>query len=574
VTASLEAGDVPAAPADGVLAAAKRAAIDPTGRFRYLSEIWNHRAAEARRRAAPAAARTADALPGSVAVTEDRGEIAVIQDEGDLVLPPNVFDLRDAGLQFTPNGAGGYDVRRIDAAFRPTLGNRLTLGDDDSVQVDVPFGFPFYGRAQRTAFVNSDGNVTFESEDRASTERDLSRLLTGPPRVAPFLADLDPSTGGGGRIFAHAAADQYTVTWCDVLGFESQRSARVQVTLLPGGTIEMKFGSSITLTDAIVGVSPGLTGGFAPVDLSAQGPSGGGSAAVGERFAERGQLDTVALGRKFYQTHADIYDQILIWTDVTLTRNAFAFEITIANDVRGIGLPLFNSSNDFGSAGRLQSVVMMDWLAKYPADPNQTFLGENNTLSVLGQEVGHRWLAYFEFRDAGGQRSDALLGRDSAHWSFFLDSDASVMEGNDIQDLGGGSFRTVGAVRRYSLLDQYAMGLIGPNEVPPFFYVENPVNSVPAKDRASGPDLDVTFNGTRRDVLLQDVIAIHGDREPAAAQSARVQRQAFIFVVSNGRSTNDADISKLDNIRRLWEAFFLQATDNRMRAETRLRPPS
>ena len=41
-----------------------------------------------------------------------------------------------------------------------------------------------------------------------------------------------------------------------------------------------------------------------------------------------------------------------------------------------------------------------------------------------------------------------------------MDSDASVMEGNDIEDLGGGSFRTVAAVQRYSLLDQYAMGLV------------------------------------------------------------------------------------------------------------------
>jgi hypothetical protein len=34
------------------------------------------------------------------------------------------------------------------------------------------------------------------------------------------------------------------------------------------------------------------------------------------------------------------------------------------------------------------------------------------------------------------------------------------MDGNDIEDLGNGSFRTVGAVQRYSLLDQYAMGLV------------------------------------------------------------------------------------------------------------------
>ncbi len=121
---------------------------------------------------------------------------------------------------------------------------------------------------------------------------------------------------------------------------------------------------------------------------------------------------------------------------------------------------------------------MMDFIGKYPDDPQQTFLGENNTLSVLGQEVGHRWLAFLEFRDHTGARSEALLGRDQAHWSFFFDSDASVMEGNDIEDLGGGSFRTVAAVRRYSLLDQYAMGLVPESQVPPFFYVQNPVNVV------------------------------------------------------------------------------------------------
>ena len=61
--------------------------------------------------------------------------------------------------------------------------------------MNVAFGFSFFGQTQTTAFVNSDGNVTFEQEDRASTDRNVARLLTGPPRIAPFLADLDPSTG-------------------------------------------------------------------------------------------------------------------------------------------------------------------------------------------------------------------------------------------------------------------------------------------------------------------------------------------------------------------------------------------
>ncbi len=239
--------------------------------------------------------------------------------------------------------------------------------------------------------------------------------------------------------------------------------------------------------------------------------------------------------------------------------------------MRGIGVPVFDAARDFGSAGRLRSMAVMDWLGKYPEDPNQRFLGENNTLSVMGQEVGHRWLAFVDFRDHTGNRSSQLLGRDDAHWSFFFDSDASVMEGNDIEDLGGGSFRTVGAVTRYSLLDQYLMGLVPPSQVPTFFYVQNPTNLSSARTRESGPEVGITFNGTRRDVLVQDVIAVHGSRDPSAATASKVHRQAFIFLSSAGTAPSASAVAKLDNIRRQWEAFFLAATDGRMTAITALR---
>jgi hypothetical protein len=565
-TASLETGEELVLRGDEQAAAAararKNAVIDGDPRWRVLDSLWTHRQAAARRE--PRAA--VDAPRDSV----DVGEIAVLQDTGDLILPPNTFDLRNLGLRFTRNGAGGYDVRRIDAAFRTTLGTRLTLTDDDSAQVNVGFGFQFYDTQQTVAFVNSDGNITFGEEDRASTERNVARLLTGPPRVSPFLVDLDPSTGNG-RVFVHSASDQYTVTWCNVRQFESQRVAIVQVSLLPDGAIEMKFDNGTNVTDAVVGLSPGRTADFTPVNLGEPGPTSGGGGAVGERFAQTGTLDVVAVSNKFYVDHPDNYDQLVIWTDARVIRDAFAYEQTVANEIRGIGLPVFDLSRDFGSGGRLRSLAVMDFIGKYPEDSNQKFLGENTTLSVLGQEVGHRWLAFLEFRDHNGQPSDLLLGRGESHWSFFFDSDASVMEGNDIEDLGGGSFRTVDAVSRYSRLDQYAMGLLPATSVPPFFYVENPTNPSPFKDRDDGPQIGVTFTGTRRDVLIQDVIAVHGSRSPSSAESARVHRQAFIHIVGAGRTANAAEVAKVDRIRSQWEGFFLQATEGRMRAETRLR---
>ena len=99
---------------------------------------------------------------------------------------------------------------------------------------------------------------------------------------------------------------------------------------------------------------------------------------------------------------------------------------------------------------------MMDALSKYPDDLDLKFLhGVDTPLLVLAHETGHLWLTRALFRDAA-TTSDALLGRQLAHWSFFMNSSASFLEGNEIQDLGRW-FQTTAASVRYSPLDQYLM---------------------------------------------------------------------------------------------------------------------
>ncbi|HZI82187.1 MAG TPA: hypothetical protein VFD69_21875 [Vicinamibacterales bacterium] len=541
------------------------ARVDPRGTLGDI--LWRHRAAQGR--AVPLAADVPRA-------SADVGEIAVIQDDGDLVAPPNLFDLQGTGLRFVPR-TGGYEVSRIDASFQAAIGDPLTLQDDDSTSGTLGFAFTFYGVAQSTAFINSDGNITFGAEDRASTARSVGRLLSGPPRVGPFFADLDPSAGGA--VYLRSAAEAFTVTWCGVPVFDSPRRTTFQTSLLPDGTVEMRFAPATTwtATDGVTALSPGRTAVFAPVDLSATaaGSLTGHTGAVGERFSQRASLDLVAMARKFYATHADLFDQLVVWTDAVMTpEDSFAFEATVANGVAGIGLDIFDASRQFNSAGRLSSLVQMDAVTKYPDDPATRFLGENTTLSLIGQEVGHRWLAYLQFSDHNRQPSEALLGRDTAHWSFFFDSDASVMEGNRIQDLGGGSFRTVAAVEKYSLLDQYAMGLARDIDVPKMFYVENPVNVSSNAGADSAPRVGVTFSGTRRDVLINDLVEVMGARSPSADASPKLHRQAFVFVVSRGRTADPAAIAKVDRIRLAWEPFYAQATGNRGRVDTRLQSGS
>jgi hypothetical protein len=565
IDAPADAGEGPAVnESEGAQVKRRGRGLDGDPRGRVFDSLWQH--------AASAATRTFF-TPPLRAANEDVGDVAVIQDAGDLLTPPNPFDLQGLGLRFTRNGSS-YDVSRTDAGFRSTLGSRIRLEDDDSMPFTLPFNFPLYGKGQPRAFVNSDGNLTFEEEDRASSERNVSRVMTGPPRVAPFFADLDPSTGNG-RIFVQNGTDAFTVTWCEVRGFDKEQAVTVQASLLPNGDVEFKFAQTIGLDKAVVGLSPGRAGHFSTLDLSTSQAVSGGGAALGERFSSTIDLDLVAVAQKFYQSHPDSYDQLVLWTDVAVTDDAFAFETMVANEIRGIGIDVFDQSRAFGSTGgRLRSIVMMDTIGKYPADPQTRFLGENNAVSLMGQESGHRWLAFLKFRDRNGQVSDELLGRDQAHWSFFMDSDASVMEGNDIEDLGGGSFRTVATVQRYSLLDQYAMGYVTESQVPDFFYVESPANVVPSRSREDAPRTGVTFNGTKRTVLIQDVVAAMGRRDPAAGQGPRVHRQAFVFVLSNGRTVDRAAVGKIDLIRRQWETFFSHAVDRRARVESRLRPPS
>jgi hypothetical protein len=496
------------------------------------------------------------------------GDVAVLSDDGSLIVGANPFDLRGVGLRFGPNGRGGYDVQRADAGLRADLGERVRLADDDTSERAIAFPFPFYGSARSSAFVNSDGNITFGGGDVATTARSLGRVLSGLPRVAPFFADLDPSAGGG--LFVSAAPDAFTVTWCAVPDFDATGKVTAQVSLLPAGAVEVRIDSSTTLDDAVVALSPGSTSDFAAVDLSAAAsPAGGGSGALGERFAGAAALDLVAASRVFYSEFGDDYDQLVFWSDARVVESGtFAYETTVQNAITGIGQETVALATSYGSAGRLASAVVMDDLGKYPADPAARANGENSTLALVAHETGHRWGATLQFRDAEGVASDAWLGRQRAHWSFFCDSDGSVLEGNDIEDEGAGSFRTTGAVRRYGPFDLYAMGLLAESEVPRVFYVESPSGASQTKE--SAPATGVSFRGTRRDVSIGDVLAVMGRRDPPASSAPRAHRQAWVYVVGRGRTAEPAAIAKLEGIRAAFEGFFLEATGGRMSVDTRL----
>ena len=505
------------------------------------------------------------ASAGSAAVTRS-GQIAVVSDDGDLARPRNLPDLRSMNLRFSPQGSG-YVVSRVDQALQAVGGTPLALGDDDTRAVTLPFAFPMFGQARSDAFVNSDGNITFGAGDGESTSRDLGRFLGGPPRVAGMLMDLDPTAGG--TVTFEGAAERATVTWTAVPRYGENDQNTFQITLWADGRIDLTYSGTMasTVDEAVAGVAPGAAeGGYTGIDLSSAAAASG-PAAIGETFRSAPSLDTVAVARKFYSAFPDDYDQLIVFTTQKLTDlTTFAYEQTVKNTIAGIGSDGFDYSADYGSGGRLESFVLMDNVGKYPADPAARFLSEDSALTLVAHESGHRWLTQATFLD-NGSGSAALLGRQGAHWSFFFDSDGSFLEGNNIDDLGGGSFRTSGASLRYSALDQYLMGLRAAEEVPPFFYVSAPSGT--GQDPESNPMSNVTFNGTRRDVTIDNVIASIGPRVPSVADSPKVWRQAWILVAPGGAATPE-QLAQLETLRAAWEPFWTVSTEGRGTVEARL----
>lgn len=494
----------------------------------------------------------------SRAADADIDDVAVLVDGGDLVVRRNPFDLDGSALRLTPRPAGGYDAARL-ALPLEAPGPALGLGDDDVRAVELGFPFPFFGVTHSRAFVHSDGHVTFGSSEAGTGAPNLSRFADGGPRIAAFFADLEPSRGGSVSVRTEAA--RAVILWSAVPGAGQINRNTFQLVLHAGGAIDLAWAGMQT-REGIVGITPGRTGEVAGVDWSDGAPSTAGAAL--ERFSESEHVDLVAATRRFLAGRPDAFQQVVVYTTRPLNPVAgtLAFEINVKNDVQGIGLELMDHSRAWGSAGSLESIVYMDSVDTY---------ADADGFEFLAHEVGHRWLARLHAGADGASPASGLLGRGNVHWSFFLHSDASVMEGNAIADRGNGRFETVGIARRFSPLDQYAMGLRTSAEVPPFFYVDVPDDFRPNRPykASSAPEEGVSFTGVRRDVRIEDVVRAMGPRVPALAPPGF--RQAFVLIADDAAPATDVRVRTVARIRSRFGPFFAEATGGRGVAQTHLR---
>lgn len=564
--------------------AAEQQSPSGTYRGRVLTEKFRHSQALARRKAALSAEGAGAGLP---APRQDQGNVAILDTSQGVLPDVNAIDIENRTLRFEPTGVN-FSYRGTTetlAAVEQARSNGLPLGlaDDDAAEIDLPFAFPFFGADYSSLYVGSDGHVTFEESDTRTSARSLARAVSGPPRIAPLFVDLDP-TRFSARVRAFVEAERAVFTWDGVPLFSPSSNGRrqtFQLEIHSDGRIAFHY-IGLDLSSAVVGVFPGrLAAQPAPLDLS-QGFLGSGPAGFAELFQLTRELDTFAAGQAFFRSHDDAYDFLILFNDLGISAGpgAFAFEINVRNEILGIGDllspdPVFDFGPDFGSQRRLTSFVNMGPITNYPADPmaRVPFIGENSTLSLLGQETGHRWGVYVDFIDpATGIRSSNLLGRQEAHWNFYFHSQASVLEGNLITDRGPGAeprFITEDAVSRFGEFDQYIMGLRGPAETAPSFLVESPTG-VGFVNRSRAPQTGVEFGGSRKEIPIDLVIAAEGPRIPDHTVASREFRFAFALLVEEGTQPSAASLAKVEAYRQAWGPYFEAAVSGRAEASTEL----
>ena len=436
------------------------------------------------------------------ATSVDVGDVAVLVDNGSMLLPPrpaNRIDLSNRSFTFTPI-PGGFSVTAGSLSLDPSTGSPLPLGDDDTVLIAVPFAFPFLGTSYTEFYLNSDGNITLGQFDAGSLIRNAALLVSGPPRVAPLLLDLDVTSGGS--ISADVRPDRAVVTWTEVPEYGTINRNTFQITLYGTGRFDFVYGNLQTVTPqtgGATGVAIGNNGmPLNEIDFASLGAATYQAGAIFEEFyfaRVLEQVDIAQVAKEFYRTHPDHFDMLVMFINFEAQVEALAYAAGTQNHTKGLGLPDYDISAHFGSAGELETFIHMNDVDFYWADerklvdpPIDMFIykggaswffppgnqhisrrarrlgnytghgsftiGLDSPVGILAHEVLHRWAAFVPIvhpTTGIGPDSLDLLGRDAAHWSFFFstrlpdsqfggDPRASTMEGNAYIDFGSNIF--------------------------------------------------------------------------------------------------------------------------------------
>ncbi|HEV2875056.1 MAG TPA: nidogen-like domain-containing protein [Thermoleophilaceae bacterium] len=198
----------------------------------------------------------------------------------------------------TASAASAGAVQTLDGCTAGTPGaTTLPANDDNSTgAVPLPFTVDFFGDEYTQAYVNNNGNVTFDGPQSTFTPFDFT--ISGIPMIAPFLADVDTLGSGSGVVtYGNAIVDgrdAFCVNWVGVGYFSSHTDKLNSFQLLlveqdTPGDFDIVFNYDKVQWET--GDASGGSGGFGGTPAAAGWANGD-----GEHFDLRpGSFDSMAL---------------------------------------------------------------------------------------------------------------------------------------------------------------------------------------------------------------------------------------------------------------------------------------
>jgi hypothetical protein len=212
-----------------------------------------------------------DALPGTVSASLPISDDDAVDYFTQLFASAQDFDLNGKSILFTPNGNNYTASTATVSAFPSGTSSfstfneaAMTAGsaDDGHWTYTLPAAFPFFGTSRTTAYVSTNGHISFAGTSWSDSGDSLaSHFTSGRPRISAIARDLDPGAGGSVQYRRiTTSGEQRTVIYYNaVRNFGQTTTLSCQIELFDDGRIRMTWLSS-TLSGAMVaGLSSGDT---------------------------------------------------------------------------------------------------------------------------------------------------------------------------------------------------------------------------------------------------------------------------------------------------------------------------
>ena len=245
-------------------------------------------------------------------------------------------------------------------------------------------------------------------------------------------------------------------------------------------------------------------------------------------------------------SHGDNFDFVAFFLNfVPHHQIGGAFYAGIENNVRGIGLGIFNSRASVGVAGdHVEGWVMMWNQANWPLGPG------NITQLVFGQEFEHRFGVFLNGMPGRPfQGNNGSCGRVS-HWNFAVDAQGSCMEiaewvGTSPANRIGGSLNfnsDNGGV--FSYPDLYLMGFVSGAEMDA---LSSELRYIDDNASCSSP-----HNGPISTWSSADIVAANGPRVPDSDAAQKNFNTAWVMIHLPGSPPTPSALGRVVSMLNDW----------------------